>query len=137
MTYYSSETCGYVNNTWVSDGCKNDYAQSEIKYVVDAWKTAQAPAATEARLITYDELIDNLGYDPTISSAGNPQRNDNVPTWVYNRNYWYWTSSQHSSSPSSVWRVYNIGELNDGDVDRNIDGVVRPVITISKSALSA
>ena len=37
MTYYSSETCGYVNSSWVYDGCTTDYAQSEVKYAVDAW----------------------------------------------------------------------------------------------------
>jgi len=136
MAYYTSETCGYVNNNWVYDGCTTNYAQSDIKYVVDAWKNAEAPAASEARLLTYDELIDNLGYDPTISSAGNPQRNDNVPSWVYNSNYWYWTSSQHPSSASGVWSVFSDGSLsNDGVSNDGI--VVRPVITISKSNISS
>ena len=62
MAYYTSETCGYVNNNWVSTGCTNSYASSEIKYVVDAWKTAKAPAAAEARLITIDE-VSSLGYE--------------------------------------------------------------------------
>ena len=136
MQYYSSSTCGYNGSSWVYDECTTDYATSEIKYVVDAWKTAKAPLATEARLITYDELIDNLGYDPTISSAGNPQKNDNVPTWVYNSNYWYWTSSQHPNSSSKGWRVFINGELGDYDVYR-YDSVVRPVITLSQSNLSS
>ena len=139
MAYYTSETCGYVNNTWVNTGCKTDYASSEIKYVVDAWKTAKAPAATEARLITYDELIDNLGYDPTISSSGNPQRNDNVPTWVYKSNYWYSTPSQHQRSSSSVWIVNSYGVLRNNSVNNGYDdyGVVRPVIVLPKSAISS
>jgi len=134
MQYYSSSTCGYNGTDWVYDGCTIDYASSEIKYVVDAWKTAKAPAATEARLITYDELIDNLGYDPTISIGGNPRRNDNVPTWVYNSNYFYWTSSPRDGSSSDVWIVYSDGGLRNG-ASLDFSGVVRPVITISKSVL--
>ena len=134
MAYYSSPTCGSSGTS----GCTTDYEQSEIKYVVDAWKAAKAPQASEARLLTYDELIDNLGYDPTISSGGNTQTNDNVPTWVYNSNYRYWTSSQHPSSLSCVWRVVENGGLagNGGYICVNHnDAVVRPVITISKSEL--
>ena len=143
MAYYTSETCGYVNNSWVYDGCTTDYTQSDIKYVVDAWKISQAPGVSEARLITYDELIDDLGYDPTIASAGNPQRNDNVPVWVYNSNYWYWTSSQHPSSFSFVWLVL-YDDLNGGSVMNSTyfggysdgrAGVVRPVIVLPKSAI--
>ena len=134
MAYYTSETCGYINGSPVDTGCTTDYVQSEVKYAVDAWKAAKAPAALDARLLTYDELIDNLGYDPTISSAGNPQTNDNVPTWVYNSNYWYWTSSQHPSSSSTVWGVNSRG-LDIVAVSSSENGVVRPVITISKSAL--
>ena len=68
MQYYSNSTCGYDGSSWVYDGCTTDYASSEIKYVVDAWKNEKVPAASEARLITFDELKDNLGYE--IGSVG-------------------------------------------------------------------
>ena len=135
MAYYTSETCGYVNNTWVYDGCKTDYAQSEVKYVVDAWKTANAPAATEARLITVDELKDNLGYE--LIDNGSVQLwspTDSTPSWVYNSNYWYWTMSRYNDSASYVWNVGSDGSLYYYNVTYN-DRVVRPVITISKSVL--
>lgn len=139
MQYYSSSTCGYNGTDWVSDGCKNDYASSEIKYVVDAWKTAKAPAATEARLMTYDEFIDNseAGQICTGScyEAIVPQYD-----WMYNNNYWYWLGTPDNDSSSDVWRVYVNGELRSGNV-RDVgnsggSGVVRPVITISKSVIS-
>ena len=70
IAYYSSATCGYdSNNQWQYSGCTTDYAQSEIKYVVDAWKAAQAPNATNARLITLDDLIDNLGMEEKHNST--------------------------------------------------------------------
>ena len=140
IAYYTSETCGYVNNTWVNTGCKSDYASSEIKYVVDAWKTAKAPAATEARLITIDEVT-SLGYEwkQTCPTCGEGWvKTDDVPTWVYNSNYWYWTSTRYNDSPSDVWSVDVSGALSGNYVDSTGGyGVVRPVITISKSNISS
>ena len=138
MAYYSSSTCGYGTYT----GCTSNYADSEVKYVVDAWKTAKAPAATEARLITYEELLANLGYENSVTCTGGCFYSgslDNVPTWVYNNSYWYWTMSQNGDQASLVWYVYNDGGLRGHYVDgvsNSYDGiVVRPVITISKSEL--
>ena len=141
MAYYSSETCGFVNNDWVYTGCTTDYAQSEVKYVVDAWKTAKAPAATEARLITFDELKDNLGYE--LIDNGSAQvwlPADSTPSWVYNSNYSYWTMSQYNDLASAVWIVISGGNLTSSSV-YSTGGynyrVVRPVITISKSNISS
>ena len=134
MAYYSSEECGY-NPSYVTTGCKSDYASSEIKYVVDAWKAAKAPQASEARLITFDELKDNLGYE--LIDNGSVQLwlpTDSTPSWVYNSNYWYWTMSQYNDSASNVLNVNSDGGL----VDYSVYGgfyVVRPVITISKSEI--
>ena len=140
MQYYSSSTCGYDGSNWVETGCKNDYASSEIKCVVDAWKTAKAPAATEARLITVDDLMNNLGYELQQECTGScyqvGKKSDNTPAWVYNSNYWYWTSSPYSDSSSDVWSVFDNGGLGSGDVNHYNFGVVRPVITISKSLVS-
>ena len=133
MAYYTSETCGYVNNTWVYDGCKSDYASSEVKYVVDAWKASKAPAASEVRIITTEDLV-SLGY--VKNSEISYSKGDNVPTWVYNSNYNYWTMSPWNDSPSCVWRVGNGGSLNDGDVGDG-DFVVRPVIILSKTNISS
>ena len=140
MAYYNSQTCGYVNNSWKYDGCISDYKESEIKYVVDAWKTVQAPLAIEARLITYDELINNLGYDLAnwnISSCG--VNSESTPSWVYNSNYWYWTMTPYNESSSSVWVVSNNGGLVSDGVEyyhyKSSGGVVRPVIVLPKSAL--
>ena len=141
MQYYSSSTCGYNGTDWVSDGCKNDYASSEIKYVVDAWKASKAPAATKARLITIDE-VSSLGYEwkQTCPTCGEGwAKTDEVPTWLYNANYWYWTGSQYNDSPSRVWLVSISGSLDYSTVNDSVnggDGVVRPVITISKSNIS-
>ena len=142
MAYYTSETCGYVNITSVFDGCKNDYASSEIKYVVDAWASAQAPAASDARLITLEDLK-SLGYsDESCRQSGYCEKSADVPSWLH-INSWYWTSSQWPSSSSDVWGVGSSG-LSNYSVNRgygggggNRYGDVRPVITISKSLISS
>ena len=115
----------------------NAYDGSYIKTTVDAWKAAKAPAATEARLITKNELIDNLGYvlkENATSEEYIPS--GSTPSWVYNSNYWYWTMSPYTDSASDVWGVSSDGRLRDFSVGDYGD-VVRPVIVLSKSLISA
>ena len=137
MAYYTSETCGWINDNWVETGCKNDYASSEIKYVVDAWKTAKAPAAIEARLISKDEY-DSMTTVETYETPTAPGTRY-VPQydWQYSNSYWYWTNTPYNDSSSFVWGVILSGEFNDNSDVRISDGVVRPVITISKSNISS
>ena len=132
MAYYSSETCGYVNDSWVETGCTTDYAQSEVKYAVDAWKAAKAPAALDARLITLEDLK-SLGYsDDSCIQSGYCSKSAEAPSWLH-INSSYWTSSPKNGSSSSVWNVSRYNLYSTGVSTGN--GVVRPVITISKSAL--
>ena len=128
MAYYSNETCGHANSFWIYDGCTTDYVQSEIKYVVDAWKVNKAPMAVEARLITYDELTMELGCDN--NNCMNSSYN-----WLYNKNYWYWTMNANGDSMQSVWGVFHYGYLFGNGVYGD-NGVIRPVIVLSKSVLS-
>jgi len=139
MVYYSSETCGFVNNTWVYDGCKNDYASSEIKYVVDAWKAAKAPAASEFRLLTYEEASEYTEAKQ-ICTGDCYEVISLKYDWMYNNNYWYWFGTPYTDSSSVVWNVYGDGGLGWSSVNYsggNGLGVVRPVITISKSLISS
>ena len=132
MSYYSSPTCGSSGTS----GCTTDYEQSEVKYVVDAWKTANAPAATEARLITFNDLTDNLGYEYYEEGTSTGYRKtESTPSWVYNSNYYYWTMSQYNDSASNVWSVSTGSSLGSSIVTNYSSNVVRPVITISKSYL--
>ncbi len=139
MAYYTSETCGYVNNTWVYTGCKTDYASSEIKYVVDAWKAAKAPAADEARLLTYEETSE-YAEAKQICTGSCYEAIGLKYDWMYNNNYWYWLGTPYTDSSSNVWFVGNNGGLGSSSVDGNSSsnyGVVRPVITIFKSNISS
>ncbi len=136
MQYYSSGEClhdGYHN------GCRSDYETSEIKYVVDAWKNAEAPAASEARLITIDDLTTNLGYEYNEQATSTEYRNtESTPSWVHNSNYSYWTMTPAQDSAHDVLSVTHSATVM-GHAYKTADNydVVRPVITISKSNLSS
>ena len=136
MAYYSSSTCGSSG----SSGCTTDYAQSEIKYVVDAWKTAQAPNATNARLITLDDLTDNLGMELNKTNPSTYQITvtDDTPKWVMGENYWYWTMTTNTDKTADVWYVYPrpYAIVGSGAV-RSSSFAVRPVITLSKTNISS
>ena len=133
MVYYSSATCG----AGVYDGCTTDYNQSEVKYTVDAWATdkfnsndlTEDSLGYKARLISYDELINNL------ECAGNNCSSSSYHSWVYNSNYLYWTMSPYNYSASNVWYVGYSGDVNRSPVCDGIAIVVRPVVTLLKSAL--
>ena len=136
MAYYTSETCGYVNGNYVNTGCTTDYEQSEIKYVVDAWKTAKAPAAIDARLISKQEIDDNFEFEEFDPCGGCGAKINKIKsTWGYNNNYEYWTmSTKPDDSASYVWYVRNIGLLHYAPHQSHTN-VVRPIITLKKSAL--
>ena len=136
MAYYSSSTCGSSG----SSGCTTDYAQSEIKYVVDAWKTAQAPNATNARLITIDDLTDNLGMELNKTNPTTYQITvtEDTPTWVMGENYWYWTMTTNTDKTAEVWgvNIRSSAYVSSTGV-QSFYNAVRPVITLSKANISS
>ena len=120
----------------VQYGSSIDYSTSTIKQVVDAWKDTAVDSEDTAiaRLVMFDELLPGLGYDWSITSAGAglyPDINENVPSWVYNSNYWYWTMSPKADS-SCVWYVMSTGLLHNTNPSNS--HVVRPVLELSKTA---
>jgi len=140
MTYYSSDTC----NSSTTSGCTSDYADSDIKYAVDGWAEANTTASDlvadstgyKARLLTYEELTTSLGYTPAPQNVtGISLNSETVPTFVYNSNYYYWTMSPYQDEAVRVWRVSGDGSVRACDFYNDYFGVVRPVITLLKSAL--
>ena len=117
-----------------------------MKYAVDAWAADKFQASDlkkdeigySARLITYGELTDNLGYSMNVTSHNDgkqPIATDDVPSWVYNSEYNYWTMSTSNCDDSTVWNL-NYGVLNcDGGSVFSYGSVVRPVVTLLKSAI--
>ena len=135
MAYYTSSTC---TNYGTTDGCTTSYADSEIKYVVDAWKSDKAPLAIEARLISKDEYVSMATFETYETPTEPGTRYVPQYDWQYNNSYWYWTNTSANDSSSSVWYVYSDGTLSSNPVysPRGF-GVVRPVIVLPKSALQS
>ena len=139
MAYYSSSTCGVKPG---NAGCTTDYAKSEVKYVVDAWALDKLKAndlkedktGYSARLITLDDLVDNLGYTIMDVTTYYAPTADVTPSWVYNSKYEYYTMNQREDFASRVWLVSDSGGVGNRDVD-NYRCSVRPVITLLKSAI--
>ena len=132
MAYYSSENCGKVEGNIVSEGCTSDYGLSDVKYVIDAWavdkfreqELVSDSTGYSARLLTVDELHNNLGY-------GNKNVvNENVPEWVYSAGTW--TIPYYSSNTGTLLMTNgNIISMRSYDYSTP----VRPVVTLKKSAL--
>ena len=139
MAYYSSETCGYVNSSWVETGCKLNYAESDIKYVVDAWAADKVGSKLEeARLLTLADMIDDLGmeFNQTYPTTLQLQTTEDTPLWVFGENYYYWTMTPNTDKTIDVWNVDL--RWHGSMTSRSVHGgyrAVRPVVTIKKSAL--
>ena len=55
-----------------------------------------------------------------------------------NNSYDYWSTSQKNEDSTAVWYVSKNGSLNwENDKICDFNSVVRPVITISKSAITS
>ena len=158
MAYYTSSNCGCpsgncgypTGSNFVTTGCTTDYNTSEIKYVVDTWSNAKLTQGDledingySARLITFDELITNLGYEFSFDGSIDRWHSTvETPSWVYG-NYLYWTMSPYQDSTSAVWMVdLNVnaqgnlfGYIVSGTIATGAPGVVRPVINLKKSAI--
>ena len=145
MIYYSSPTCGHVSSGNISTGCKFDYESSEIKYVLDAWAKDKFGTSNDyiVRLITFDELKDNLGY--TYGEIGTSmvwQAGDSTPDWSYGTNYSYWTMSQWNDQMYRLWAVAG-NRLANGDIynsnyfnySGDVNYKVRPVVEVKKDSI--
>ena len=134
ISYYSSETCGYVNGSNIETGCTTDYNLSDIKYVVDKWyqdkftnNQLKEVEGYSARLITLNELENKLGC--VSKNCANSSYN-----WIYNTSYW--TSSVYGNTSSHVYSVNSKGNISATIVYRSyLEYTVRPVINVYKSAL--
>lgn len=114
-----------------------NYSTSMVKKIVDEWSNSilKSGDSATARLISLDDLVDNLGYE--IVEEGTTRRyvkTDKTPSPIYTYNgslyYWTMTPNEDSSSLLVVRGDGGIDESNFSDTE-----LVRPVIEIKKSAL--
>ena len=77
MAYYTSKHCtnslywnisSFSSREGMIDGCLNNYNSSDVKKVVDNWSSRfkndlVGVDGYKARILTYDDLINNLGFE--------------------------------------------------------------------------
>ena len=150
ISFYSAENCRLEKlGSFISNGCTSDYTESDIKYVVDNWSNdniEKSNLATDSlgykvRLITLDELMNDLGYlhnGETITHRGTYSASENTPKWVYNSYYSYLTMTPADDSPNNIVAVSSNGTLNIAAYVAatmgytEYKGGVRPVVTFQK-----
>ena len=150
MTFYGSVTCSGSYSGMDFSGCTNDYLESDVKYVVDAWASDKLKTndlvvdstGYSVRLIRYDEYVDLCDTETVVEGTGSYIKYNPQYDWLSNSNYFYWTMSPVDDSYDKIFTVVPNGTLGRDNVYYRSDAfggtlgaVVRPVITISKSAI--
>ena len=146
IAFYNNEDCGYVNGEKNKSGCSSSYSKSDVRKVVDKWANAVFNSSNlktvknyKARLVTYDELAEYLGYNNTNTNDNQfkgktisaPQQNE----WIYG-NLTYWTMSPSQDYNDRVWFVSNDHLIELVVDEEGTIGAVRPVVNISKSVIT-
>ena len=128
---YWTDSSGKLLSKYGTSYPANVYDNNSLLYApVQNYKTylknTLGKTSVDARLITFEELID-LGCNSNKYSC------KSAPSWVYDRTYW--TASANNNN--LVWFVYSSGDFVgyfDGDIFGNSGRFgLRPVITILKS----
>lgn len=151
IVYYSSATCGTLDGTYDTSGCASEsatsYDTSDIKYVVDNWTNDKIKSTDlkedslgyKSRLISYEDLTNNLGYVRTSNYEATYLYSSNPFSWMHA--YSYWTMSQMDDYDMIVWSVGSSYVNGKASVPPYSSGYitqfasVRPVINIKKIAL--
>lgn len=138
VSYYMESNCKTGGN---NIGCSIDYSVSDIKQVIDVWANnyinmndlTKDSTGYKVRLITYDELTNDLGIQINVVDPTNIQtvKTKDISNWFF-KDYSFWTMSQLQDFNNELWiadsqKIY-VGVVYDLKC-------VRPVITIYKTAL--
>lgn len=123
-----------------------NYNDSKIKRILDLWsdtnfsnnELATDKYGYKVRLLNYDDL-EYIGYDNELkkknTSAGETTIlvNDDIPSWLYDINYNYWTMYQNDDA-TRIFYLSNNGNLIASQIN-NGNNYIRPVINLKKSAI--
>ena len=133
VAYYSSETCGYVNNSWNFSDCKLTYDESDVKYIINNWISGH---------FLNDKLKESNNYKGRLITLDEFTLLKNDYSFIHSNGYAYWTmTSNNSSSAQHYWyyvngkNVYSYYPTFYDNVRSPYAVTIRPVINIYKSAL--
>ena len=159
MSYYWSDTCheretyGYTDSDLSGCAGHNDYEGSKVRELLETKyiytlgsQNLKEVDGYKIRLITKDELQNNLGYATELTLSWYDYNYENTPNWVYenygeintpeyqNNIYGYWTMTPYSVGSSETWSVGISRYLYHNTVDTDSRSV-RPVINLLKSSI--
>ena len=85
------------------------------------------------RLISFDDLIDNLGYELIVENTSKSYKRTEIsPDWVSIQNVWYWTMSIPEDDIANIYRIHYIGGLSYNSI--SLSNMIRPVVELYKTA---
>ena len=136
--YYSSDTCSIIDNA--TQGCTNNYDSSTVKNIVDKWANDYILSSDleeidgyKVRIVTYDELINNLGYTMQNSITDSYlMYSSDTPPFVYDSSsspYWIISNIEDQNYSNNVFYRVESNHVND-------KYKVRPVVFLKKCAFS-
>ena len=136
--YSMSNYSGYLGMCYCDT---SEFINSNIKRVLDLWVNdsldnndlVEDDLGYKIRLLTYDELIERLGYDVNLESAGSIASTDYVPKFLYESYYDYWTLSNKEDDTNYILYISYNGNLNYSYKYSNYK--IRPVINLKKEVI--
>ena len=157
LTFYSSETCGYVNGSRQAINCKSNYNESDIKYTVDNWSSDKFQngelkevkldgyGSYKARLLTIEDIIESGGGEGYCCS-GNPDESKST-RYIGGQHFfsyfpYYWTMSKYKGlnmdrHQNEVFYIDSHGFADPSQIYSGRDYVVRPVINVYKDKIES
>ena len=123
--------------------CDLSYENSDIKKLIDVWAEKyldikdleRDKTGFSTRLITIEELQENLGYVLSINGTDRRLIRRETPSFVYNSQYSYWTMSSSESDYDSLMWCITQDNVKLWTPSSN-SPVIRPVINLKKVALN-
>ena len=126
VSYYSSDTCNASN----TEGCRTDYASSNVKVIIDAWANDNVGSDSTATILTTEYLTD-YGY----ALVGNKvyQKTSTTPNSLFALGIDYWAidgngNVYQGSSTFNVTYPYDVAAIRpiiiakSSDVKPNSNG---------------
>lgn len=128
-----------------SFGDTSSYGSSAVKNILEEYANSTLGSDNlkeingyKIRLITKDELQQNLGYSTSLRASWYEYSQENTPQWVYSysaANMGYWTMSADGDRTDSLLCVAADGKLSSCSISSS-PREVRPVINLLKSSIN-
>ena len=132
VAFYSSETCGYVNDNLVRTNCISSYDESDIKYIVDNWTSSKFNNNELKTINNYSSRIMSVAEVRQFCTNGN----FDCTGWISNGAYYEWLldSTTYKGQFATLYHTRISSDLSY--VIKTYEPLsVRPVINVYKSAL--